>query len=254
MNPKDRIKIILSFIVLFALYHAAEYMIMFKNNATGFFIFQLLFFVSAFLFGNWYSREGLAAWGLPFSIKMLKPFLLGMVLGILLYGISYCTSVLSGIETIIKVPGVGDIMKSSLAFTVGVLFSSLSEDVLTRGIMYRYFNHKIKPAPLVFLSASVYLLNHIYRLTDGIETLLYIFLLGIVFIIPVIYTKNLWLTGGMHWAGNVFFFVSHNVIGTEEHSGILSPNAVFIICLIVFIPFIWLLSNKLYGDPKPSFK
>ncbi|MGB8376554.1 MAG: hypothetical protein WCE57_14640, partial [Salegentibacter sp.] len=48
---KKSTKLAVSFFVLFSFYHLAEYMIIFRNNATGFLIFQLLFFLSAFLLG-----------------------------------------------------------------------------------------------------------------------------------------------------------------------------------------------------------
>ena len=235
------LKLILSFVILFLLYHAAEYMIMFENDIVGFFIFQTFFFIAAFALGNWYSKEGLSAWGLNFSAKLFKPLLVGMLLGIMIYAIPYCLSLAIGIETIIKVPGLFEIVKSSLPFVFGVLFSSFSEDILTRGLIYKHFNHIIKPPYLILVSASVYLLNHIYRLTSGPETILYLFLLGVIFIIPLMLTNRLWFTGGMHWAGNSFFFVSHNVIQTESNNNWLSPNYLFAICLAVFIPAIWFL-------------
>ena len=235
------LKLILSFVILFLLYHAAEYMILFENDVTGFFIFQTLFFVAAFALGNWYSKEGLAAWGLHFSAKLFKPLFIGILSGIVIYAIPYYLSLAIGIETIIKVPGLSEIVKTSLPFIFGVLFSSFSEDILTRGLIYKHFNHKLKPLYLILLSATVYLLNHIYRLTSGPETILYLFLLGIIFVIPLMQTNRLWFTGGMHWAGNSFFFVSHNAIQMESNNNGLSPNYLFAICLAVFIPAIWFL-------------
>lgn len=248
-NSKDLLKLTVSFISLFTLYHLAEYMIMFKNNVAGFFIFQLLFFVMAYLSGNWYSKNGLGTWGLPFTKKMFLPFMIGLTGGILLYAIPLIITTSLGIEKIVTFPAFADIVRLSLPFAFGVLFSSISEDVLTRGLIYTHFKNRIKPLGLVILSATIYLLNHIYRLNDGIETLLYIFLLGIVFIIPVIHTKNLWLTGAMHWAGNTFFFVSHSVIKTEENNSLLSSNYVFALCLVVFIPITWFMAKYFFARP-----
>jgi membrane protease YdiL (CAAX protease family) len=232
------------------LYHAAEYNIVFKNNVIGFFAFQIIFFVIALLLGNWYSLNGLTAWGLPFSKSIFTLLLYGIILGIVVYAVPYLISITFGIEKMVHVPDRAAILKASVPFAFGVLFSSLSEDVLTRGIIYACFNNKMKPGWLILISATIYLLNHIYRLDDGIESLLYIFLLGIVFIVPVIHTKNLWLTGGMHWAGNTFFFVSHSVIQTEENNQFLSPNLLFAICLALFIPIVWFLTKKIDSNLK----
>lgn len=239
-----------SFLMLFVLYHAAEYMIVFQGSPAGFFLFQLLFFVSAWLLGQAYGANGLANWGLPFVAKSSKLFLMGIGLGCILYAVPYALSLYLGIEFVIRVPAGVPLIKSALPFAFGVLFSSFSEDILTRGLIYRHFNARLKPLGLVLLSASVYVLNHIYRLTDGPEAWMYLFLLGAVFIIPVIFTKNLWLTGGMHWAGNTFFFVTHSVIQTQESSRYLSPNYLFAAWLLVFLPLLGYLCRRLTRPPQ----
>lgn len=244
LGLNSSLKAAISFVILFALYHAAEYMIMFKNDILFFFVFQFLFFFSAALLGKWYSGNGLSAWGLDFSRKVAKVLLPGIILGILLYAIPYFISLALGIEAIANVPPVDAIILSSLPFAFGVLFTSFSEDILTRGIVYAHFNRKLKPVFLILLSATIYLLNHIYRLAEGPEALIYIFLLGIVFMIPVLHTRALWLTGTMHWAGNLFFYVSHNVITTTDGDSALSSNYLFAICLLIFIPVIWILTKK----------
>ena len=235
----------ISFIVLFFLYHSAEYMLMFQNNIPLFFTFQFLFFISALLLGNWYSGNGLSAWGLPFSRAILKHISLGLLLGVVLYAVPYGLALFSGIEKIIEFPSLQAIMLNSLPFAFGVLFTSFSEDILTRGLIYTHFNKKLKPGFLLVFSASIYLFNHIYRLNDGLDVLVYIFLLGIIFMIPVLNSKKLWITGAMHWSGNLFFFISHNVIQVKENPELLSYNYLFSTCLILMIPIVWILTRKL---------
>ena len=240
------LKTAIIFAVLFIVYHSAEYMIVFKNNPVSFFLFQGLFFILAWVFGNWYSGNGLAAWGLPFTRKIVPFFAWGVILGILLYAIPFFINLLLEVEQIVKVPNAFSILNASLPFAFGVLFSSFSEDILTRGIIYAELYSKVKPQLLAVISALVYLLNHIYRLSDGPESWSYIFMLGIVFIIPVLVTKNLWLTGAMHWAGNVFFFVTHNAIQTEASPFNISPNYLFAISLFILSPFIYLVTKKIF--------
>ncbi len=143
------------------------------------------------------------------------------------------------------IPGMAAGIYASLPFAFGVLFSSLSEDILTRGIVFRLFHKKVKNSWIALISATVYLLNHIYRLNDGRDKLLYIFLLGIVFIIPVFFTQNLWVTGSMHWAGNTFFFITHSVIRTEAPDGILSPDILFALWIALYIPLVWYIIRKI---------
>ena len=237
-------KLLLSFLILFSAYHVAEYMIMFRNNPVLFFTFQILFFISAFVLGNWYSGKGLAAWGLPFSKKVFNALIFGILLGILLYGIPFSLSLFLRIERMISIPSFGVVVQSSLPFAIGVVLTSFSEDILTRGLVFAHFRDKLKPVLLAVLSAAIYLLNHIYRLGDGFDVLAYLFLLGIIFMLPLLITKNLWITGGVHWAGNLFFFITHEVMQTQPGTGFLSYNYFFALCLLFMIPLIWILMKK----------
>jgi membrane protease YdiL (CAAX protease family) len=98
---------------------------------------------------------------------------------------------------------------------------------------------------IILISSIIFLLNHIYRLNDGYDVLLYIFLLGIILIIPLIYTNNLWITGFMHWTGNSFFFVTHNVILTQANLTLMKPNILFSLWIMVYIPIVWLICKKI---------
>lgn len=240
----DGIKILISFLLLFLLYHAAEYQIVGKDSAIGFLLFQAAFWIMALLLGMSYRRNGLTAWGLPFSPKVFKLFFLGIILGAGMYAVTFVILVKSGIERVVDVPDLTNILQQSLPFTFGVFLSSLSEDVLTRGLVYSYFRKKTSGLVIVLISATVYTLNHIYRLGDGMDSLLYLFLLGAIFMTAMINTRNLWLTGGMHWAGNVFFYVSHNVVRTETTTGAISSNYLFAAVIAVFIPVVWLTTRK----------
>lgn len=237
-------KIIFSFVILFVLYHLAEYMILFKNSITGFFVFQLLFFLSAWILGNWIQKNGLGFWWLPFSKLKVKHVQIGIVLGVILYAVPYIISLSVGIEILSEIPPWTDVLKASIPFVFGVIFSSFSEDILTRGTVFRLLNGKIKSGWIVCISATVYLLNHIYRLNDGLDTLSYLFLLGFLFMIPLIFTKNLWITGIMHWFGNAFFFVSHNVIQTKSNLNYVTPNQIFVFWILILIPIIWYFFRK----------
>ena len=166
-------------------------------------------------------------------------------MGIILYGFPFAISLFFGVEEIVKIPDLKTIILSSLPFAIGVFFSSLSEDILTRGIIYAQFHTKLKSHWLVIASALLYVLNHIYRLNDGLESWTYLFMLGIVLVIPSINTRNLWLTGAMHWSGNVFFYVTHSVIQTDSLDSKISPNYLFAICMVIFIPFIFLVTKKI---------
>jgi membrane protease YdiL (CAAX protease family) len=238
-------KLIIGFVLLFALYHAAEYFVLFTYNPVGFLSFQAAFFIAAWLLAKWQGFSGLAAWGLDNKQGWLKSLFIGMCMGLLLYGGTFAVSLWLGSETIIQVPAFSAVWPQLALFSLGTFFSSFSEDVLTRGYIHKHFAHKLSASAFIFVSSTIYLLNHIYRLADGLETYLYIFLLGVLFAIPLLYTKRLWFTGGMHWIGNITFFYTHSIINVKE-GGSLSPNSIFIGCILILIPIIilTLLFNK----------
>jgi uncharacterized protein len=240
MNSKT-IKLIIGFVLLFALYHTAEYFVLFTYSPFGFLGFQLLFFISAWLLAKWQGFSGLAAWGLDTKKGWLTNLLIGMAIGLLLYGGTFAGSLFFKSEEVIQVSSFKSIWPQLALFTLGTFFSSFSEDVLTRGYLYKHFAGKTPAPAFILISSTVYLLNHIYRLNDGVETLFYIFLLGVLFVIPVLLTKRLWFTGGMHWIGNTTFFYTHSIITVEDGPGGLSPNTIFITFILLFIPFVIML-------------
>lgn len=224
------------FVILFFLYHAAEYCVITLNSITGFFTFQLLFFISAWLIAPRQDRkDGLAAWSLGTRSFHLRKIIAGVSVGVILYAISFAVSLAVGAERITTVPAAGMIVEKSLPFAFGVLFSSASEDLLTRGYPNYFLRNKMSKSLFVIFSAFVYLLNHIYKWGTPPDNWLYLLLLGILFAIPLTVTGDLWFTLAMHWAGNVFFFVTHEVIRTESGNGWLSANAVFCGCTILML-------------------
>lgn len=91
---------------------------------------------------------------------------------------------------------------------------------------------------LTLLSAGLYVLNHIYRLGDGWTTYCYLFLLGCLFVIPLVYTKRLWFTGGMHWMGNTTFFFTHTFIPTHTTEQGMNANVTLIVCILLYLPVV----------------
>jgi len=243
--------IITGFLVLFAFYHAAEYMILFKNSPAGFLAFQIVFFIAAYFIAKWQFQTGLQAWGLDTKKRFLQHFLAGILMGISLYGLTFLISKFYGSERVTQMPSFSEAIGPFSLFVFGNLFSSFSEDILTRGYVYKHLNGRIVNFILVIISATVYLLNHIYRFANGIETQLYLFMLGVIFIIPLLRTKRLWFTGGMHWGGNCTFFLTHEIFKTESGNNRLSPNYVLVLCILLFIPFnFWLLSKCKFLKPS----
>lgn len=244
------LSIVLGFIILFGLYHAAEYMIVFKNHATGFLAFQIVFFIAAWVIARWQFGAGLSAWGLDAKASLIKHLLLGITMGIALYGATFWLSNISGAESMANVPSFASIAGPLSLFVFGNFFSSFSEDILTRGYVYKHLNGRISNILIILISTLIYVLNHIYRYNDAFETHVYLFALGLTYVIPLVLTKRLWFTGGMHWAGNCFFYATHELITTNSNThAALSPNYLLAILAVVFIPLNYLLLKALKMVP-----
>jgi membrane protease YdiL (CAAX protease family) len=228
-------KIVVGFIILFCLYHGAEYSVLFRNSRGGFLGFQFLFFVAAWLIARWQFRTGLSAWGLDTKKNFQVHLIAGMLMGALLYGLTFLSSLLTGAEQIIGKPDYAASIFPLLLFVFGNFLSSFSEDILTRGYIFKHLNEKANPLFILFISAIIYLLNHIHRLDNGGETRLYLFVLGVLYVVPLIVTKRLWFTGGMHWAGNCVFYFTHGIIRTQDGQVPFTANFILVVCALMFV-------------------
>lgn len=243
---KKILSVTTGFLILFLLYHAAEYMIVYRNSATGFFAFHAAFFFAAFLIAKWQFGKGLEAWGFKLNKHTAIQVLTGFVFGIFLYTTTFSISLWLGVERLEFVPAADKILPVLGLFVLGNIFASFSEDVLTRAYVATHLYGRVPVVLLAVISCSIYVLNHIYRLAEGLDTLLYLFLLGAVLLIPLIRTKQIWLTGSIHWASNCTFYLTHQVWKTSTGANTVSPNYVFAFVLVVFGVILLLIPQRLY--------
>lgn len=250
MSQPSLLKIITGFAVLFAGYHAAEYIMLYHNDAVAFLIMTAVYFVVAWLVAKWQGYKGLGTWGITFNKNARTYICVGLLMGIILNAIAYITCLYMGIETISHIPSTSGFIQQSALLIFGTFFSSLSEDVLTRGYIYRHFNSSKYPVPFVLLSSGIYVLNHIHRLNEPIY-LLYLFLIGIQLAIPLFFTKNIWYTLSCHWAGNIVYHITNTVMHTDsDNSG--RDMWVFMVFVTLLIPVNYIVSKRL--GPEKSGK
>lgn len=247
MNFRKLFSTLAGFTVLFLLYHGAEYLIVFRNSATGFLVCHALFIAAAYAIGRMQFKQGWEAWGLQFNRKTLPQMGLGLLAGIALYGTTYVLSLVFGMEHWPGIPSIERVSGALSLFVFGNFFSSFAEDLLTRAYVYRHANGTLPIPILVAVSAGVYVLNHIYRLGEGPGTYGYLFLLGLLYMIPLVKSRQLWLTGAMHWGGNCTFYFTHEIIETTQTPGSFSPNLLLSGLAVLWI---FLFSICLPGLPK----
>ena len=126
-------------------------------------------------------------------------------------------------------------------FALGTLLPSLAEDILTRGYLFAHRNKKGSNMLFVFISALVFTLNHIFRLTHA-DVMIYIFILGLLLAWCLVYTRSLWLTLGIHWGTNIAYQFFTNVVPLKAvketgYGNYLLAACYFIGWLIVILLF-----------------
>ena len=92
----------------------------------------------------------------------------------------------------------------------------------------------------------MYVLNHIYRLQDGLLVWTYLFIIGIFLMLALVRTGNIWLTLGLHWSGNIVYQTTHQVIETKSTVTGNQGMLLYISFLLLLIPLTLLLSKTKY--------
>ena len=246
MNTTNPWKLLAGFAWLFLCYHAAEYFVIFHYRPLFFLLLQGLFFLSAWGIARMQGYQGLSAWGIILKKHALKNLLIGLLAGGLVYSLHFVCSISLGFEKIIRIPTAKDAIASFLLFAFGTFFSSLSEDVLTRGYLFRHIGNRLSASMLTLVSATLYVLNHIYRLEDGMLVWTYLFLIGVFLMLAFIRTGNIWLTLGLHWSGNIVYQTTHQVMETQSLVSGNQGMLLYISFLLLLIPLtLWLTKPRM---------
>lgn len=248
---KPLLKILTGFAVLFACYHAAEYMVLYQNNATGFLLLSALFFILTFAISKWQGDKNVRGWGLQVNKHSLLCFATGLLVGLTINMLLFLTCLLLHIEVISFIPSLQAFIPQAALLIFGCAFSSLTEDILTRSYVYRHGQSKASPVLLILISAAVYTLNHIHRLNEPVY-LLYIFIIGIQLMIPLLLTKNMGYTFGIHWAGNMVYHVTNNVMHTSAASNHFPAMWVAIFFILLLVPINYFIGKQLARPKTPT--
>ncbi|MFC6998298.1 CPBP family intramembrane glutamic endopeptidase [Rufibacter roseus] len=226
-------------------YHAAEYAMRFHQHVPLFLGLMLAVIPVAYIVARLQGLKGLSAWGLRMNSTFIKFFAYGLGLGILVNGVAFAVRLWLNMEVVTAVPELSTLAIQTLIFTVGTFLPSLAEDVLTRGYLYGHLHKRMGKWSLVILSAVVYVLNHVYSLNDGPAALIYLFVLGIMMAIPLVYTKNLWYTVGAHWAGNIVYRFSNDVLSVKEGTSAIPGLWELTFFILLFALVNYIVSKKL---------
>lgn len=205
------------FILLFLIYHLPGlFQYYLKQPLLLFFeLAMLVFVIAAFLIGRYWHANGLKLFGLYAFRRNWKNFVFGLFLGILMASIANFIPVLLGWTTFTFSVDWTQVLLQTILIALGTLLPSLSEDILTRAYLKAFWPQQIDVKWLILLSALVFVLNHIFRLTKP-DVMLYLFILGILLMWCVVETGTLWLTLGIHWGGNMVYQFFSNLLHSQS--------------------------------------
>ena len=201
---KNWTSFITGFIVLLFIYHFPEFFESFWITA----VFKIGFLAVALFLSRLQGWKFLEGFGLSLTGNWYRLLFAGLLAGIVSFTLSIILSVGLNFEKLESAETVSFFLKSLPLISVMTFFPSIAEDILTRGYLYAHLKF-LKPAAWVFLSAFVYVLNHIWRLNEGLPVLTYLFLLGLVLGFCIYMYKSLWLAFGIHWGANIVFELSN---------------------------------------------
>lgn len=240
---KNFISFLIGFAVLFLLYHLPEF---FQNYYRQPLIWlielgMLIFVVAAFVVIRIQKGEGFAAYGL-FQLRKYKFNLLkGLLLGFAFAALTNFISVWLNWNSLPANFSFTQIILQTLIFTVGTLLPSLAEDILTRGYLFAHWNKRWSKNLFVLVSAVVFALNHIFRLSH-VDVMVYIFILGLLLAWCLVYTRSLWLTLGIHWGSNIAYQFFTNVVSLKTLKETGLDNYLLAACYFIG----WIIVMALY--------
>lgn len=201
---KPSISFVAGFLFLFFIYHFPEFFQSFWVTA----LFKIGFLIVAILLCRLQGWKGLEGYGLSFQGKWYLVLASGLLIGFVAFVSSILISIGMQFEQIENIQSIQFFLESIPLTLLMTFFPSIAEDILTRGYLYGHLKF-LKPVLWVLLSSTIYVLNHIWRLNDGVPVLSYLFLLGIVLGVSVLAKKSLWLAFGIHWGANLAYELSN---------------------------------------------
>lgn len=245
-----KLKVLIGFIILFAVYHSSE---LFINPVFILFTF-IAFFIVAHYVAKLLGEKGISVFGIKKHKYASRDLFIGYLIGLFFYGSSFIVSVISG-----KISFEGNFSLQQMVLPVaGIMLitflSSASEDILTRGFLFKYLPKTFSVHAMVIISSVVYLLNHIWRIGDGYTQWILLFLMGLTYAIPFAASGSLWFTIGCHWGWNTVSLFKRE-IGSMSDLQIIDQTTdwIYIITMFFFLLVVILYSTFFLQKKKDKF-
>lgn len=237
------------FLLLFAVYHFPE----FFNALWIMAVFKIGFLLVGLLLARLQGYTGLGAFGLNLHKGWAGNLLKGLLTGIFFFGLAACLAVWLGFDRFVSIANTTAFIKQIPLILLMTVFPSVAEDILTRGYLYRHLKNELSGKTFILVSASVFVLNHIWRLGDHPASLIYLFVLGLALAYAVWITRSLWLAFGMHWGANIAFETNSSLVKTESVSNNHQSTWILAVCFLLMLFFVWIPKKYFkYGKSNPT--
>jgi len=226
-------------ILLLAVYQLADAFMHFYNDAFAFLFLMASVLLLAHIVAKQQGLNGIKGYKLDWKNHGKYLFIIGLLSGLITYSLAFVISLFTHREiiTVHNLP-VMPTMGKILLYFAGTFLPSIAEDIITRGYVLAVFGKNWNKMVFVLVSALFYVLNHPYKLAAPDETLIYLFITGISLAIPLAITNSLWYSVGLHWACNIIYRISNDVLLTTsaaDHG--LSSLRILMIVLLLSVPF-----------------
>lgn len=247
-NTKFLTQFLSGLLILFFIYHIAEFYDSFLLMA----ITKIGIIPVAWLLAKWQGWKGLGGYGLIGNRSAVYNCIAGLLIAFAFYLLYQGITVAAGWERIQPMPDIPTVVSMIPQLLFMTLFPSLAEDLLTRGYLFAHLSKKFSSATIIFLSASFFLLNHIWRLNDGADVLIYLFIMGILLAWTVYRTQSLWLAFGLHWGLNIGFEFVQQVLHPAAIDNQPSSNWIYATILAFLIFFLKAIDSALNKQEWPE--
>lgn len=139
-------------------------------------------------------------------------YLKGMLLGVLLFGISYLVCFVSGSVAVEGMDLSGKTILYVVGFFLGYLIQGMAEEALCRGYLLVSLSRRCSMVLSVVLSSLFFSMLH--GMNQGVTLLAYVnlFLFGVFMALLFIRCENIWIVGAVH---SVWNFAQGNLFGVQ---------------------------------------
>ncbi|HRI25039.1 MAG TPA: CPBP family intramembrane metalloprotease, partial [Ferruginibacter sp.] len=183
------VSFITGFLLLFAVYHFPEFFNAFWITA----VCKIGFLAVAFGIARYQGFTGLGGYGLNMHPGWSGNLVKGLLTGLFFFGLSVFISVLLGYERFQSVEILSVFARQLPVILLMTVFPSVAEDILTRGYLYGHLKGVVSENFFVIVSATVFVLNHIWRLADDPSVHSYLFLMGMATAFALWRSGSLWM-------------------------------------------------------------